>query len=114
MGINPSTITTIVFFTGGALAGIAGVCWGLVYGTVNPQMGFEPALKAFMIAALGTAGNLSGTVCIGIGLGIVEALSIGFMPSEYSQFRAALVFATLLTCLVLKPSGIFPQRTERA
>ncbi len=107
MGFDPDRVIIFVFFVGGFFAGIAGVTWGLVYGTVHPQMGFLPGLKSFIIAVVGSAGSLTGTFLIGLSLGIAEALVAGFLPSELSAFRDAIVFILLTAAIVWKPQGIF-------
>ena len=107
MGIDPNRSVMTAFFVGGLFAGVAGVTWGLVYGTVNPQMGFYPGLKAFIIAVIGGIGSLRGTFLIGIGLGIVEALAGGYLPSALSGFRDTFLFAALIGVLVWKPTGFF-------
>jgi len=106
MGIDPSRIITLVFFIGGVFAGIAGVVWGLVYGTIHPQMGFYPGLKAFIIAVVGSIGSLTGTFLAGVGLGLAEALLSAYLPSALSAYRDPLIFALLIAVLVLKPLGI--------
>lgn len=107
MGIEPNLVITTVFFIGGFFAGVAGVVWGLVYGTVHPQMGFYPGLKAFVIAVAGSIGNIMGTFLIGISLGVVESLFSAYLPGSVSAYRDALVFGVLLIMLGLRPAGIF-------
>lgn len=107
MGIRPDPVITLAFFVGGAFAGSAGVVWGLVYGTVNPQMGFVPGLKAFIIAVIGGIGNLRGTFLMGVALGILEALIAGYLTSELSGFKESVVLGVLLVLLVWRPNGVF-------
>lgn len=107
MGIDPSQVVVLTFFLGGLFAGIAGTVWGLVYGTVHPQMGFYPGLKAFIIAVVGSVGSLTGTFLIGIALGVAEALAAAYLPSSLSAFKDPLTFVLLLTALVWRPAGLF-------
>lgn len=107
MGLNPAWYVLVAFFVGGAFAGVAGITWGVVYGTVHPQMGFYPGLKAFIIAVVGGVGHLKGTFLVGIALGVIEALFAGYVPTELSGYRDSLVFALLLGVLIWKPAGVF-------
>lgn len=106
MGVDPNTTIVLTFFVGGLFAGVAGVTWGLVYGTVAPQMGFCPGLKAFVITVIGGVGSLHGTFLAAIGLGLVEALIASYLPPELSAYRDAVAFVLLLFVLVGKPSGL--------
>lgn len=107
MGVDPNRAIRAAFFTGGAFAGVAGVVWGLVYQTINPQMGFYPSLKAFIIAVVGSVGSLRGTFVVGLGLGLTEALLAGYLPSALSGLRDVLTFGLLFAALLWKPSGLF-------
>lgn len=110
MGIDPGRIVSMVFFLGGFFAGIAGVVWGLVYGTVQPQMGFYPGLKAFIIAVVGSIGNLTGTLVAGVCLGLTESLLTAYLPAGLSAYRDPFLFAVLIAALVWKPAGFFGSR----
>ena len=44
------------------LAGAAGVVWGLRFGFVRYDLGFNSGLKAFTAAVLGGIGNITGAV----------------------------------------------------
>jgi branched-chain amino acid transport system permease protein len=107
MGVNPNTVVTLAFFFGGAFAGLAGVTWGVVYGTVHPQMGFALGLKSFIIAVLGGIGSLTGTFVVGLALGLVEALVAAYVPSEWSGFRDGIILCVLLATLAKSPAGLF-------
>lgn len=107
MGISPEPYIVGAFLLGGFFAGFAGVVWGVVYGTVSPTMGFYPGLKAFIIAVIGGIGSLSGTLLVGLSLGIIEAMVAGYLPSEYSGLRDSVVFLMLLGILSLRPHGLF-------
>lgn len=109
-GINPNRQVTLAFFIGGCLAGVAGLTWGLVYGTVNPQMGFHVGLKAFIIAVLGSIGRPTGTVLAGVALGIVESLAGAYLPSSVSSYRDPVTLSLLLAVMVWRPSGLLGAR----
>lgn len=111
MGINTNTIIAITFFIGGGLGGVAGVLNGLYYGSIKYNMGFLPGIKAFTAAVLGGIGNVKGAMAGGFILGILEALSAGYISSEYKDVIA---FVVLILVLLFRPTGLFGEEvTEK-
>jgi len=106
LGISPPRLVTLTFFVGGFFAGVAGVVWGIVYGVIHLQMGFYPGLKSFIIAVIGSIGDLPGTFVAGIGLGLLECLLAAYLPPPISAYRDPLTLSLLLALLVWKPHGI--------
>jgi branched-chain amino acid transport system permease protein len=62
MGIDVNRTISLTFIIGGALAGAAGVVWGLRFGFVRQDLGFNAGLKAFTSAVLGGIGNITGAL----------------------------------------------------
>ena len=60
MGIDVDRIIVITFAIGGALAGMAGILFVLLFNQVTFDMGFIPGLKAFTAAVLGGIGSITG------------------------------------------------------
>lgn len=109
MGLRPNRYIAAAFAIGGAFAGLAGVVWGMSYGTFHPQMGFVPGIKSFIVAVVGGIGSLQGTFLCGVALGVFECLVAGYIPSEFSGFRDGVVLTCLTMFLVVKPGGLFGQ-----
>jgi len=61
-------------------------------------------MKGLVILIVGGVGNIWGTLIVGLGLGILEVLSVAYLSSSYKD---AIAFAGLIVFLVLKPSGLF-------
>ena len=72
MGVNINTTIAVTFFIGSALAGAAGIVYGLYFGTIAFNIGFIAGLKAFTAAVLGGIGNITGAVLGGFVIGFVE------------------------------------------
>lgn len=104
MGINVDNTISATFAIGSALAGAAGVIFGLYYTKIDPFMGVIPGLKAFIAAVLGGIGIIPGAMVGGMLLGVVETVvsALGF-----SLWRDAAAFVILILILVFKPEGIF-------
>lgn len=103
LGISTNNVIALTFVIGAALAAIAGVLLGLYYGVINPSIGFMAGLKAFTAAVLGGIGSIPGAMIGGLILGVTEALTSGYLSSEYKDVVA---FGLLLAILLFRPTGI--------
>ena len=107
MGVDLNQTIALTFLLGGALAGAAGVTWGLLFGYVRQDLGFNAGLKAFTSAVLGGIGNINGAALGGFIIGFVENISIAL---GYSRWSAFLVFLVLTFVLIFRPTGILGQQ----
>ncbi|MBK3496650.1 branched-chain amino acid ABC transporter permease [Viridibacillus sp. YIM B01967] len=109
MGINVDNTISATFAIGSALAGAAGVIFGVYYTKIDPLMGVIPGVKAFVAAVLGGIGIIPGAMVGGMVLGVVETVvsAIGF-----SLWRDAAAFVILILILIFRPSGIFGKNTR--
>lgn len=110
MGVNINRTISITFMIGGALAGAAGVLYNLYIGQVWFFTGFQLGLIAFTAAVLGGIGNIYGAVLGGFIIGLVEALTIQYVPGGFA-WADAVVFGILVLILVFRPSGLLGQQT---
>ena len=108
MGVNINRTIAITFLIGSALAGAAGVTWGLRYGVTYAQVGFTAGLKAFTAAVLGGIGNTVGAALGGFIIGFIE---VGAAVAGLNSWKDAIVFGVLVIVLVFKPSGLLGQQT---
>ncbi|MEA2550154.1 MAG: branched-chain amino acid transport system permease protein [Chloroflexota bacterium] len=108
MGVDLNQTIALTFLLGGMLAGAAGVAWGLRFGFVRFDLGFNSGLKAFTAAVLGGIGNIQGAVLGGFIIGFIENFASSLGYSRWSEF---LVFMVLTFVLIFKPSGILGQLT---
>lgn len=107
MGINTELIIVIVFALGGALAGVAGVLFGMKY-TVYPQIG-NITMKSFIAAVFGGLGSLPGALIGSVLLGIIETFVAGYVSSSY---RDLIAFLILIVMLIFRPTGIMGKNAE--
>ena len=111
LGVRVDRIIALTFGIGSALAAASGIMWALRYPQINPYMGIFPGFKAFIAAVLGGIGSIQGAMLGGLILGMLEIMTVAFLPS-LSGFRDAFAFVILLLVLFYKPTGIFGERTE--
>ena len=104
MGISVDRTISATFAIGSALAGAAGVIFGIYYTKIDPLMGIIPGLKAFVAAVLGGIGIIPGAMVGGLLLGVIESLvsAMGF-----SLWRDGAAFIVLILLLIFRPSGLF-------
>jgi branched-chain amino acid transport system permease protein len=120
MGINVDRTIATVFGVGGAMAGVAGFLFGLLFQSINFFSGFFPGISAFTSAVLGGIGNIVGAMLGGLTLGTVEAvgpaLVLGELVPSAFQLSRVVAFVTLILVLVFRPQGILGERLaeERA
>ena len=105
MGIDVDKTISRTFLISGALAGAAGVMWGLHNGLVYYFVGFIPGIKAFTAAVLGGIGNLPGAMLGGFFLGIIETLGPAALGIDF-QLKDVIAFALLIIILIFRPSGL--------
>jgi len=105
MGIDVDRVISVTFFIGSALAGAAGVMFGLVFGQIFHFMGFLAGLKGFTAAVIGGIGSLPGAMIGGLVVGLAESYATGYLP-QGSTFQNLYVFALLILVILIRPSGL--------
>ncbi|TYC64164.1 branched-chain amino acid ABC transporter permease [Rhodobacterales bacterium] len=108
LGVRANRVVAVAFAISGLLAGIAAVIWTAQRGSVDPMMGFFPVLKAFIATVLGGLGSLGGAVLGGFAIGILEVLAQAFLPEAFAPYRDAIVLATVIAALLVRPDGLLP------
>jgi branched-chain amino acid transport system permease protein len=103
MGIPTDRIIALTFAIGSALAGAGGILFGLDQPRVEPLMGIQPGLTAFVAAVLGGIGNIPGAMLGGLLIGVIEQLGKAYLSSS---FAPAIVFSILVVVLLLRPQGL--------
>jgi branched-chain amino acid transport system permease protein len=104
MGVPVNRIISFTFGLGSALAAIAGILYAIKAPGIEPLMGVQPGLRAFVAAVLGGIGNLPGAVLGGVILGLLETIA-GGIPG-LSNYRDAIAFGILILILLVKPAGL--------
>ena len=115
MGIDVNRTIVTTFAVGGAMAGVGGILWGLMFRSVTHMTGFLPGVKAFTAAVVGGIGNLGGAMAGGISLGSAESIAPLLILEPLgvpgvSQLKDAVAFTVLVLVLLFKPAGLFGER----
>ena len=107
LGINVDRTIAMTFFIGSALAGSAGVMYGLYANQVANLIGFLAGLKAFTAAVVGGIGSIPGAMIGGLFIGLCESFSLSYVSTRYGDLS---VFAILIAVMLARPTGIFGQK----
>ena len=122
MGININNVISVTFVIGSFLAGVGSMLYFTNYTTVIQTSGAMPGLKAFVAAVFGGIGSVPGAVIgafiIGIAENIIKGLDIILFkagltsgPMGLAIFSDAFTFALLIIILVVKPTGLFGEKS---
>lgn len=107
VGVDHLKVNMLSFGLGSALAAAAGVIISPIF-PVTPTGSSAVSLTAFVVVVLGGMGSLKGCVVGGLVLGILENLGAAYISTDYRQVFGFLI---LIGVLVLRPWGLFGQRT---
>ena len=101
-GIPTGKIFSIAMGVCCAIAGAGGVLVGPIF-YINPYMGVEPVLKAFVVVILGGLGSLPGALIGGFIIGITETFVTTYVGAHFST---VVVFLIMIGVLIAKPTGL--------
>ncbi|PBC35623.1 hypothetical protein CJ179_47065 [Rhodococcus sp. ACS1] len=104
LGTNVERVSVSVFFLSGALAGIGATLVAAAFNIVDANLGHNYLVIAMAILVIGGIGSVSGALIGGLIVGLVSAITTGYISSSY---RDVVVFGLMLVFLVLRPDGIF-------
>jgi rhamnose transport system permease protein len=116
LGIRARVVTFVVFAACGLLAGIAGVLWGIFFGTINATAATGVTLQVVAAVVVGGVNIFggSGTV-VGAGLG---ALFLGFLSNalillRLSQFWLQAIYGLVILLAVALDAALL-RRVQRS
>ena len=110
VGINTNFVMTLSFALSAAIGALGGVLATPITLTAY-SVGIGFALKGFAGAMLGGMGNPKGALVGGFLIGLIEALTAGYLSSQYKDAAA---FVVILLVLFFMPQGLFGSKmTDR-
>jgi branched-chain amino acid transport system permease protein len=102
LGVDVKLIYLGVTSVGIACAVVAGVI-AAPLSSVYPGMGDQILILSFVIIVLGGMGSLNGALAGALLLGLVDSFGKQFFPN----YAAFLVYAAMITVLIVRPQGLF-------
>lgn len=103
MGISTRSVLLLSFLLAGTLGAVGGVLVAPITYT-SYDVGIMLGLKGFVAATLGGLGSGMGAVAGGLLLGVLEAMTAGYISSAYKD---AMPFVLILFVLFFMPRGLF-------
>ncbi|HVB66541.1 MAG TPA: branched-chain amino acid ABC transporter permease [Acetobacteraceae bacterium] len=102
LGINVRLAFLLVFAIGVVAAGVSGMLYAPIV-SVEPDMGANFLVEAFVVIVIGGLGSFPGAVLGGLIAGEIISITSAF-NSAYSQ---VMLYAVMALLLVLRPQGLF-------
>jgi branched-chain amino acid transport system permease protein len=103
MGIPVPRVLMGVFAIGSGMAAASGVLFAPLVG-VEPTMGLDWILKAFIVVVIGGMGNLAGSVAAAIFISLLEAYASLWVSPAQAVIAS---FVVLILTLLFRPTGLF-------
>ena len=103
VGIDVDRVVMLTFFLGSAMAGAAGLIFGLYYNYTSYLIGYTAGLRAFTAAVLGGIGNIPGAMLGGVVIGLIESLGGQYIAVRWTD---VIIFSLLVLVLVFRPTGL--------
>lgn len=103
MGINVSNIVMLSFIISAIIGAVGGIAITPI-SLMEYDKGAMLSVKGFCAAILGGLGRSRGAVAGGFTLGILEALTAGYI---HSGFKDAVALLIMLLILFFRPAGMF-------
>ena len=109
MGIDVNRAHRLAFGIGSAVTGAAG---GLIatYSSFQPYVGMQYVIIMYAGVVLGGMGSILGAFWGGMVIGLVQELSVLFLPI---QLQSTTIFVFFLLVVQLMPHGLFGRVAER-
>ena len=97
MGVKINRVISMTFIIGSFLAAVGALLYFAKNTGINHMAGSTPGIKAFIAAVVGA-----------LLIGVVESLAKAFGLADFSD---VISFALLIIILVIKPTGLFGEKT---
>jgi len=110
LGIRLDRPYLVVFGIGAALAGVAGVVGGPL-ANVNPNIGTEQLVPAFLTVVIGGVGKIEGAVLAGLMLGTLQVLLI---QTGFAAWNRVGIYVLAALILLIRPQGLLGSEVDVA
>ncbi|MGA2815919.1 MAG: branched-chain amino acid ABC transporter permease [Xanthobacteraceae bacterium] len=110
LGVRANSVIAMAFALSGILAAAVSCLIVVQTGTVQPRMGVQLVIIAFVGTVIGGLGSLSGAALGGFLVGAASILLQALLPPDLRAFREAFVFIAVALILLFRPQGLIPAR----
>lgn len=113
LGIRANRVIATAFAISGLLAAAVACLFVAQTGLVQPRMGLQLVIIAFVGTVIGGLGSLPGAAFGGFLVGATTILLQALLPPELRVFREAFLFLAVTLVLLFRPQGLIPARGLR-
>lgn len=113
LGIRANRVIAMAFAISGLLAAAVACLFVAQTGVVQPRMGLQLVVIAFVGTVIGGLGSLPGAAFGGFLVGVATILLQALLPPELRVFREAFLFLAVTLVLLFRPQGLIPARGLR-
>jgi branched-chain amino acid transport system permease protein len=110
LGVRANRVIAAAFAISALLAAAVACLFVAETGLVQPRMGAQLVVIAFVGTVIGGLGNLAGAALGGFLVGAATILLQALLPPDLGVFREAFVFIAVTLVLLLRPQGLLPAR----
>ncbi len=111
LGIDVGRAFTLVFVIGGAMAGLAGLLYSVVFSgdLVSPLQGDSLLIFAFIVVVIGGLGSIRGSAVAALLVGVVQDYTNYYLGTHSGLAEIGNLSVVLVLALVLqvRPRGLF-------
>jgi branched-chain amino acid transport system permease protein len=111
LGIDVGRAFTVVFVIGGAMAGLAGLLYSVVFSgdLISPTQGDSLLIFAFIVVVIGGLGSIRGSAVAALIVGLVQDYTTFYIGGHPGWAEIGNLSVVLLLALVLewRPRGLF-------
>lgn len=108
LGVKANRVIATAFAISALLAGAVACLFVAQTGLVQPRMGLQLVIIAFVGTVIGGLGSLPGAALGGFLVGAVTILLQALLPPDLRVFREAFVFIAVTLVLLFRPQGLIP------
>jgi branched-chain amino acid transport system permease protein len=108
LGIRANRVIAAAFAISGVLAAAVACLFVAQTGLVQPRMGLQLVIIAFVGTVIGGLGSLPGAAFGGFLVGAATILLQALLPEELRVFREAFLFVAVAAVLLFRPQGLIP------
>jgi branched-chain amino acid transport system permease protein len=111
LGIDVGRAFTLVFVIGGAMAGLAGILYTIVFSgdLVSPNQGDSLLIFAFIVVVIGGLGSIRGSAVAALVVGLLQQYTTFYIGGHSGWAQIGDLSTVLLLAVVLewRPRGLF-------
>lgn len=110
LGVRANAVIATAFALSGVLAAAVSCLVVAQTGVIQPRMGLQLVVIAFVGTVIGGLGSLTGAALGGFLVGVTTILLQTLLPPDLRVFREAFVFLAVALVLLFRPQGLLPAR----